>query len=107
MLRTGLYIAPDDVRIIDIAMAQRICQAERLPALPYLQGGREVENLGARVRLAASIEDAGLCARDRIVEGSVRERELIRGIDMVRDMPPGPAGLAEADVERRAAAADQ
>src|SRR5439155_25957227 len=61
----------------------------------------------AGVRLEAPSEDPSLLSTDGIVQLAIGKRELIRGVDVIRDVAPRPPGLAEANVEGRATPADQ
>src|SRR3989441_5855087 len=66
-----------------------------------------MKDLWAGVRLEAPSEDPSLLSTDGIVQLAIGKRKLIRGVDVIRDVAPCSAGLAEADVEGRATSADQ
>src|SRR2546427_3394596 len=66
-----------------------------------------MKDLWAGVRLEAPSEDPSLLSTDGIVQLAIGKWKLIRGVDVIRDVAPRPAGLAEANVEGRATPADQ
>src|SRR6266851_7344549 len=61
VLRADHDVGTKEVRLAQITLSQRIGQPERLPTLPNLKRGGDMENLGTGVRAQASIKnDRGL-----------------------------------------------
>lgn len=106
MLSAGHYVGPYVRRIGDVVPAERVRQAKRLPALPHLQHCRDVENAGTGARGSASVEQTLSATGKRIGLASVREGEVVGGIEMVGLLAPGTDRLAEADVQWHQAAAN-
>ena len=106
MLRARHNERADVRRISYIDAAQRISQAERLPAFPYLQGCGDMENLGAGIRSRAAIENALNSPADRVSLLSVREREIVSRVEVVDLIAPGASGLSETQVQRHEPTAD-
>jgi hypothetical protein len=106
VLRAPHDVRPHEVALVEVAQTKRIRQTEGLASFPDLERRRHMEDLRAGVRLHAALQDSVGGSGEGVLRRPVAERELVGGIQMVGLMPPGPTRLSEADVERRASAAD-
>ena len=93
-------------RIVDVPLAERVGQAQRLAAFPHFERGRDMEDARAGIGRRASVEHALRAAGQRIALARIGERKIIGRIEMVGLLAPGAHRLPEADIERHQAPAD-
>ena len=91
---------------VDVALAERIGQAERLAAFPHLERRRDMEDARAGIGRRASVEHALRAPGQRIALTRIGERKIIGRIEMVGLLAPCAHRLPEADIERHQPAAD-
>src|SRR4030095_7417585 len=89
-----------------IADAERVGETERLSQLPHFERGGGMHDLWTRIGRRAAVEKALRATSERIGCAPVSKGEFGTGVHPIVRLGYGPAGLAEAHVERHQAATD-
>ena len=93
-------------RIVDVPLAERVGQSQRLAAFPHFERRRDMEDARARIGRQTLVEQALRAPGQRIALTRIGERKIIGRIKMVGLLAPRAHRLPEANIERHQAPAD-